>query len=168
MRPQPQAPIDNTGTRSCVCLPGVSCSAATWSQHSARGGRGVRGSQHGHTAPGVGAVREAAGAARAGKVFDRMSKGIREAPGKALIGELAAASGDRPEGAFGAHARIADPNTREVTPPPPDPPLVPPCHLSQRSLLGQDQHEDRARGPLVAGHRPAHTCKRLLPHDALQ
>ena len=38
----------------------------------------------------------------AGKVFDRMSKGIREAPGKALIGELAAASGDRPEGAFGA------------------------------------------------------------------
>ena len=37
-----------------------------------------------------------------GKVFDRMSKGIREAPGKALIGELAAASGDRPEGAFGA------------------------------------------------------------------
>ena len=30
-----------------------------------------------------------------------MSKGIREAPGKALIGELAAASGDRPEGAFG-------------------------------------------------------------------
>ena len=39
--------------------------------------------------------------ARAGKVFDRMSKGVREAPGKALIGELAAASGDRPEGAFG-------------------------------------------------------------------
>ena len=38
----------------------------------------------------------------AGKVFDRMSKGVREAPGKALIGELAAASGDRPEGAFGA------------------------------------------------------------------
>ena len=37
----------------------------------------------------------------AGKVFDRMSKGVREAPGKALIGELAAASGDRPEGAFG-------------------------------------------------------------------
>lgn len=39
--------------------------------------------------------------AGAGKVFDRMSKGVREAPGKALIGELAAASGDRPEGAFG-------------------------------------------------------------------
>ena len=36
-----------------------------------------------------------------GKVFDRMSKGIREAPGKALIGDLAAESGDRPEGAFG-------------------------------------------------------------------
>lgn len=37
----------------------------------------------------------------AGKVFDRMSKGIREAPGKALIGDLAAVGGDRPEGAFG-------------------------------------------------------------------
>ena len=37
-----------------------------------------------------------------GKVFDRMSKGIREAPGKALIGDLAAVGGDRPEGAFGA------------------------------------------------------------------
>ena len=37
-----------------------------------------------------------------GKVFDRMSKGIREAPGKALIGDLAAESGDRTEGAFGA------------------------------------------------------------------
>lgn len=42
-----------------------------------------------------------------GKVFDRMSKGIREAPGKALIGELAAASGDRPEGAFGAPRCLA-------------------------------------------------------------
>ena len=31
-----------------------------------------------------------------------MSKGIREAPGKALIGDLAAESGDRTEGAFGA------------------------------------------------------------------
>ena len=30
-----------------------------------------------------------------------MSKGIREAPGKALIGDLAAESGDRTEGAFG-------------------------------------------------------------------
>ncbi|KAK9807690.1 hypothetical protein WJX72_006202 [[Myrmecia] bisecta] len=37
----------------------------------------------------------------AGKVFDRMSKGIREAPGKALIGDLAQESGDRTEGAFG-------------------------------------------------------------------
>lgn len=37
----------------------------------------------------------------AGKVFDRMSKGIREAPGKALIGDLASESGDRTEGAFG-------------------------------------------------------------------
>jgi len=35
------------------------------------------------------------------KVFDRMSKGVREAPGKALIGELAAESGDKTEGAFG-------------------------------------------------------------------
>ena len=39
----------------------------------------------------------------AGKVFDRMSKGVREAPSKALIGELARQSGDRPEGAFGEH-----------------------------------------------------------------
>lgn len=31
----------------------------------------------------------------------RMSKGVREAPGKALIGELAAESGDKTEGAFG-------------------------------------------------------------------
>ena len=30
-----------------------------------------------------------------------MSKGVREAPGKALIGELAAESGDKTEGAFG-------------------------------------------------------------------
>ncbi|CAK0785495.1 hypothetical protein CVIRNUC_008704 [Coccomyxa viridis] len=43
----------------------------------------------------------------AGKVFDRMSKGVREAPGKALIGELAAASGDRPEGAFGLRQAMA-------------------------------------------------------------
>ena len=35
------------------------------------------------------------------KVFDRMSKGVREAPGKALIGELAAESGDKTEAAFG-------------------------------------------------------------------
>ena len=32
----------------------------------------------------------------------RMSKGVREAPGKALIGELAAESGDKTEGAFGS------------------------------------------------------------------
>ena len=43
----------------------------------------------------------------AGKVFDRMSKGIREAPGKALIGDLAATSGDRPEGAFGLRQALA-------------------------------------------------------------
>lgn len=42
----------------------------------------------------------------AGKVFDRMSKGIREAPGKALIGDLAAESGDRTEGAFGELLRF--------------------------------------------------------------
>ena len=35
------------------------------------------------------------------KVFDRMSKGVRAAPGKALIGELAAESGDKTEAAFG-------------------------------------------------------------------
>ena len=33
-----------------------------------------------------------------------MSKGIREAPTKALMGELAARSDDRPEQAFGARA----------------------------------------------------------------
>jgi sugar phosphate permease len=36
----------------------------------------------------------------AGKVFDRMSKGVREAPGKALIGDLAQEAGDKTEGAF--------------------------------------------------------------------
>lgn len=36
-----------------------------------------------------------------GYVCHRMSKGVREAPGKALIGELAAESGDKTEGAFG-------------------------------------------------------------------
>lgn len=38
------------------------------------------------------------------QVADRMSKGIREAPTKALMGELAAKSDDRPEQAFGARA----------------------------------------------------------------
>ena len=36
----------------------------------------------------------------AGKVFDRMSKGIREAPSKALIGDLSQQSGDSPTAAF--------------------------------------------------------------------
>jgi hypothetical protein len=40
-------------------------------------------------------------------VFDRMSKGVREAPSKALIGELASQSGDRPEQAFGENPTIA-------------------------------------------------------------
>ena len=35
-----------------------------------------------------------------------MSKGIREAPTKALMGELAVKSGDRPEQAFGKHGRL--------------------------------------------------------------
>ncbi|KDD77011.1 hypothetical protein H632_c40p0 [Helicosporidium sp. ATCC 50920] len=35
-----------------------------------------------------------------GKIFDRVSKGIREAPSKALIGDLAAASGESPAAAF--------------------------------------------------------------------
>lgn len=34
-----------------------------------------------------------------------MSKGVREAPGKALIGELARESGDRADGAFGEASR---------------------------------------------------------------
>lgn len=41
------------------------------------------------------------------KVFDRMSKGVREAPGKALIGELAAESGDKTEAAFGLRQAMA-------------------------------------------------------------
>eukprot|EP00891_Asterochloris_glomerata_P008342 jgi/Astpho2/8342/fgenesh1_pg.00122_%23_79_t len=49
----------------------------------------------------------------AGKVFDRwqccfrMSKGIREAPGKALIGDLAREAGDRTEGAFSLRQSMA-------------------------------------------------------------
>ncbi|KAK9803095.1 hypothetical protein WJX73_000936 [Symbiochloris irregularis] len=43
----------------------------------------------------------------AGKVFDRMSKGIREAPSKALIGDLATESGDKAEGAFGLRQAMA-------------------------------------------------------------
>jgi MFS family permease len=42
-----------------------------------------------------------------GKIFDRVSKGVREAPSKALIGELAAASGDSPAGAFGLRQSMA-------------------------------------------------------------
>ena len=44
------------------------------------------------------------------KVFDRMSKGVREAPGKALIGELAAESGDKTEGAFGTLQHVTLPH----------------------------------------------------------
>lgn len=35
-----------------------------------------------------------------GQIFDRVAKGIREAPSKALVGELAASSGDSPAAAF--------------------------------------------------------------------
>ena len=35
------------------------------------------------------------------QIFDRVAKGIREAPSKALMGELAAAGGDSPAAAFG-------------------------------------------------------------------
>ena len=42
-----------------------------------------------------------------GKIFDRVSKGIREAPSKALIGELAAASGDSPAAAFSLRQSMA-------------------------------------------------------------
>ena len=41
------------------------------------------------------------------QIADRMSKGIREAPTKALMGELAVKSGDRPEQAFGGCAGLA-------------------------------------------------------------
>ena len=52
------------------------------------------------------------------QVFDRMSKGVREAPSKALIGELAAQSGDRPEQAFGAqpHENTHHPFTQSQRP----------------------------------------------------
>ncbi|KAK9866106.1 hypothetical protein WJX84_003968 [Apatococcus fuscideae] len=43
----------------------------------------------------------------AGKVFDRMSKGIREAPSKALIGELSQQSGDSPTAAFSLRQALA-------------------------------------------------------------
>ena len=42
-----------------------------------------------------------------GKIFDRMSKGIREAPSKALIGELAAQSGESAAGAFSLRQSMA-------------------------------------------------------------
>ena len=51
----------------------------------------------------AGAARTVADPARVlgVQIADRMSKGIREAPTKALMGELAVKSGDRPEQAFG-------------------------------------------------------------------
>ena len=42
-----------------------------------------------------------------GKIFDRVSKGVREAPSKALIGELAAQSGDSPAAAFSLRQAMA-------------------------------------------------------------
>lgn len=42
-----------------------------------------------------------------GKIFDRMSKGIREAPSKALIGELATQSGDSAAAAFSLRQSMA-------------------------------------------------------------
>jgi hypothetical protein len=42
-----------------------------------------------------------------GKIFDRMSKGIREAPSKALIGDLADASGDSSAAAFSLRQSMA-------------------------------------------------------------
>jgi MFS family permease len=42
-----------------------------------------------------------------GKLFDRVSKGIREAPSKALIGELAAQSGDSAAAAFSLRQSMA-------------------------------------------------------------
>lgn len=41
------------------------------------------------------------------QIFDRAAKGIREAPSKALIGELAASSGDSPTAAFGLRQSMA-------------------------------------------------------------
>ena len=42
-----------------------------------------------------------------GKIFDRMSKGIREAPSKALIGELASQSGESAAAAFSLRQSMA-------------------------------------------------------------
>jgi CPA2 family monovalent cation:H+ antiporter-2 len=42
-----------------------------------------------------------------GKIFDRMSKGIREAPSKALIGELATQSGESAAAAFSLRQSMA-------------------------------------------------------------
>lgn len=42
-----------------------------------------------------------------GKIFDRMSKGIREAPSKALIGDLATQSGDSAAAAFSLRQSMA-------------------------------------------------------------
>ncbi|KAL4517857.1 hypothetical protein Ndes2526A_g02232 [Nannochloris sp. 'desiccata'] len=42
-----------------------------------------------------------------GKIFDRMSKGIREAPSKALIGDLAAQSGESASAAFSLRQSMA-------------------------------------------------------------
>lgn len=42
-----------------------------------------------------------------GKIFDRMSKGIREAPSKALIGDLAAQSGESAAAAFSLRQSMA-------------------------------------------------------------
>ncbi len=50
-----------------------------------------------------------------GQVADRMSKGIREAPTKALMGELAVKSGDRPEQAFGAYFFCNRQSSEDVT-----------------------------------------------------
>ncbi len=41
------------------------------------------------------------------QIFDRAAKGIREAPSKALIGELAASCGDSPTAAFGLRQSMA-------------------------------------------------------------
>ena len=46
-----------------------------------------------------------------------MSKGVREAPGKALIGELAAESGDKTEGAFGEPFVLAITHASPCRPP---------------------------------------------------
>ena len=98
--------LPDTLTLAWLLLPAVGAD-----EHSCQNaGDGHQIAWRGPTGTVIGWLERVVVCACAGKVFDRMSKGVREAPGKALIGELAAASGDRPEGAFGATPLLHEPH----------------------------------------------------------